>query len=283
MATTAWIDLLGVPFAQRYYDAGGVRTRALEAGSGEPLIFLHGTGGHAEAYTRNIAAHAEHFHVYAIDMLGHGFTDKPNRPHTIPDYVEHLLAFMDAIGAKRAHVSGESLGGWVAAWAASQHPGRIHRLFLNTPGGTTANPQVLDRLRTLTLNAVKQATRDSVRERLQWLMADPATVSEELVEVRYRIYTQPAFRANIDNIVVLLEMDTRLKNLLTGEMLARIQAPTLVLWTSHDPSAKLDVGEKMHKDIPNSRFVVMEHCGHWPQYERPDEFNRISIEFFRGG
>lgn len=275
--------MLGVPFAQRYYDAGGIRTRALEAGSGDPLIFLHGTGGHAETYTRNIAAHSEHFHVYAIDMLGHGFTDKPNKPHTIPDYVDHLLAFMDAIGARKVRLSGESLGGWVACWAASSHPERFRRLLLNTAGGRTANAEVLGKLKTLTLNAVKSATRESVRQRLEWLMENPASVTEELVEIRYRIYSQPEFRTNIDNIVVILDLETRLKNLLTDEMLNRIKAPTLVLWTTHDPMATVEVGEKMHKAIPGSRFVVMEECGHWPQYEKPDEFNSISIDFFREG
>lgn len=279
MASTAWIDLIGTPFSQRYYEAGGIRTRVIEAGSGEPLIFLHGTGGHAEAYTRNIAEHAKHFHVYALDMLGHGFTDKPDKPYVIQEYVDHLISFLDAIGARRAHFSGESLGGWVAAWLASQHPDRVGRLLLNTPGGTTANAEVLTKLRALTLNAVLNATRQSVRERLEWLMFDKATVTDELVEARYHVYTQPEFRANIHNVVVLLEMETRLKNLLTDEMLGRIQAPTLVLWTTHDPMAKVEAGEKMQQAIPGSQLVIMTECGHWPQYEKPEEFNRISLDF----
>ena len=76
---SAWIHVLGLPFAQKYYMAGGVKTRCLEVGEGEPLILLHGTGGHAETYIRNLAAHAPHFRTLAIDMVGHGFTDKPIR------------------------------------------------------------------------------------------------------------------------------------------------------------------------------------------------------------
>ena len=68
--------------AQGYLDAGGVRTRYLHAGdaSKPPLVLLHGSGGHAEAYVRNLEAHAEHFSTWSIDMLGHGYTDKPGHP-----------------------------------------------------------------------------------------------------------------------------------------------------------------------------------------------------------
>jgi 2-hydroxy-6-oxonona-2,4-dienedioate hydrolase len=69
-------------FSQGYLDAGGVRTRYLHAGdpSKPALVFLHGSGGHAEAYVRNLEAHAEHFSTWSIDMLGHGYTDKPGHP-----------------------------------------------------------------------------------------------------------------------------------------------------------------------------------------------------------
>lgn len=75
MQSSIWNELQGVELKQTWYDAGGIRTRVIEAGSGYPLFLLHGTGGHAEAYSRNIAAHAEHFRVIAYDMVGHGYTD----------------------------------------------------------------------------------------------------------------------------------------------------------------------------------------------------------------
>ena len=93
---SVWSDLQGVPFSQGYLDAGGVRTRYLHAGDpGKPaLVFLHGSGGHAEAYVRNLEAHAEHFSTWSIDMLGHGYTDKPGHPLEVSHYVDHLMAFL---------------------------------------------------------------------------------------------------------------------------------------------------------------------------------------------
>ncbi len=98
-----WRDLQAVPFEQGYIDAGGRRTRYLHAGDNSlpTLVLLHGSAGHAEAYVRNLDAHGEHFSTWAIDMLGHGFTDRAGHPLEVDHYVEHLLAFLDAIGADR--------------------------------------------------------------------------------------------------------------------------------------------------------------------------------------
>ena len=278
---SAWVHVLGLPLTQKYVMAGGIKTRCLEAGEGEPLILLHGTGGHAETYIRNLAAHAPHFRTLAIDMIGHGFTDKPNLPYTIPVYVKHVLDFMDAAGIAKAHFSGESLGGWVAAWLASEHPQRVGKLVLNTAGGLTANPEVMTRILTLSRAAVDNPTRETVRKRLEFLMYDPATVTDELVEIRYRIYTQPEMRQAMENILCLQKMETRQQNLFTPQQLQRITAPTLVLWTTHDPTAPPEVGKKFCDVIPTSRFHVMEKCGHWPQFESPEEFNQLHIEFLR--
>ena len=132
---SVWSDLQGVAFEQGYLDAAGVRTRYLRAGDpNKPvLMLLHGSGGHAEAYVRNLAAHAEHFWTWSIDMLGHGYTDKPGHPLEVSHYVDHLTAVLRTIGADRVYLSGESLGGWVAARTAVDHPDVVERLVLIPP------------------------------------------------------------------------------------------------------------------------------------------------------
>ena len=88
MSQSIWNYLQGVEFKQTYYNTNGVSTRAIEAGQGPVLILLHGTGGHAEAYLKNIAAHARHFHIYAIDMIGHGYSDAPDISYDMQCYVD---------------------------------------------------------------------------------------------------------------------------------------------------------------------------------------------------
>ncbi|TDB53046.1 alpha/beta hydrolase [Photorhabdus luminescens subsp. mexicana] len=278
-----WSAIASGEIHLHHLDVKGIKTRVLEAGNGPILIFLHGIAGHLEAYMRNILPHAAHFRVLAIDMLGHGFTDKPVRSYEIIDYVEHLRDLIETLNLKKIHLSGESLGGWVAARFAAKYPQYIHRLVLNTAGGMIADPNVMERLRTLSLNAVKNPDREATRKRLEFLMEDPTIVTEDLVEARFAIYRQPGMLSAMENIMCLQDMDTRLRNLLTEDELAKIQAETLVLWTTHDPTAAVSVGQRLAGLIKNSRFVVMEKCGHWPQYEDPDTFNRLHIDFLLNG
>jgi 2-hydroxy-6-oxonona-2,4-dienedioate hydrolase len=149
-----WTELSPLSLSVSYVDAGGVPTRSLRAGSGEPVVFLHGTSGHLEAFTRNLTAHAARYECHAIDMLGHGYTGKPDYPYEIPRYVDHLLAYFDAVGIERAHIVGESLGGWVGGRTAIDHPDRVASLQLLCAGGTVANPEVMNRIRTSTREAV---------------------------------------------------------------------------------------------------------------------------------
>src|SRR5919106_380213 len=150
---SVWTDLRNVEFSQRWVDAGGVRTRVLEAGRKDQpaLIFIHGTGGHAEAYTRNLGPHAEHFHTYSIDMVGHGFTDKPDQTYDFKDYAEHLLAFMNAEGLQTVSISGESMGAGIAGWFALLFPERVDKIVLNTGAALRLADDVIQRMATLTM------------------------------------------------------------------------------------------------------------------------------------
>lgn len=282
---SVWSDLTGVAFSQGFLDAGGIRTRYLSSGSPDKplLILLHGTGGHAEAYVRNLASHGEHFWTVAIDLVGHGWSGKPPIAYEVADYGRHLLAVIEALGRERAHVSGESLGGWVAAWLAIHHPERIDRLVLNTSGGWTAHPEVMERIKRLSMEAVTDPSPERIRARLEFLMADTSKVNDDLVETRRAIYAQPDFAAAMPRILCLQEMDIRRRNMITDEQSHAIAAPTLVLWTSHDPTATPEEGRQIAGRIPGARFVVMNGCGHWPQFEDPGTFNRIHLDFLRGG
>jgi 2-hydroxy-6-oxonona-2,4-dienedioate hydrolase len=280
-----WLELLGHPYSQRFYDAGGIRTRVLEAGSRDspPLVFLHGVNGHAETYIRNLAEHGEHFWVLAMDFVGHGFSDRPlDRSYEIETYVQHVLDFMQAAGIQRASFSGESLGAWVATRLASQFPDRVDRLVLNTPGGMNANPKAMEALHRLTLDAVTEPTAEKVRGRLEWLFKTPESVTEDLVDTRLRIYSQPGYRDVTLLTLCLQDMEIRVRNMITAEELRALSTPTLLIWTTADPVAGLDVGHWCHENIRGSTLVVMDNSGHWPQYEEAERFNRVHIKFLLG-
>jgi len=277
---TAWGELGALEHRIEYVDAAGWRTRCLVAGAGEKTLFLlPGTGGHLEAYTRNVAALAEQFRVIAYDYPGHGYTTLTDHDLELPEYVEHLAALMDAFGVARAHISGESLGGWVAVKFAAQHPDRVDRIVLNTPGGTMARPEVMARIRDLSQAAADDPSRERVRSRLEWLMAHPESVTEELIDIRQGIYAQPGFATSMSHILCLQDPEVRSRNLITDEELEAIAAPALVVWTSDDPSGPAGAGIHMAERIPGGRFELIDDAGHWPQWEQWRRFNELVLGF----
>ena len=283
---TIWIDLLGA--AVKYCDAKGMRTRYLEAGEGEPVIMMHGSGGHAEAFCRNVVPLGEHFHIYAIDMAGHGFTDPHPTLAGTDGIVDHLQRFMDVMGIESAHLVGESLGGAAAARLALEHPERVRRLVYVTGAGLEMGEEAAklaapgrEALQRLSAAALGAPSRENVRERLAWLFVDPETsITDELVELRYQIYQRRAAteaaageRAPQGGGGVGVQ--------LTPERLRQIQSPFFFLWTDHNPSTPWQVAEMAHKEFPGSRFHVIKHAGHWPQYEQTEEFNRVLLDFLK--
>ena len=285
--STIWTELMGSGVRERFVDAAGVRTRVLECGEGPLLILMHGTGGHAETYCRNMRALGEHFHVAAIDLVGHGFSDRPaDLSYTLDDFAEHVVGVIDALGAQRAHVSGESLGGMVAAWVAIRYPDRVDKVVMNT--GTLARPDAagqaqLDDLEQRTHALARDGvTLDKVRHRMNWLVADPSRMTDEMVAVRLRIYEQPGMLDDAARIM------SRVVGMLRGDhdraymdpgVLKRLTRPTLVLWTEDNPGQTTALAQSVSADIPDARFEVLSDCAHWPQFERPDVFNEAHIAF----
>ncbi|MBM2810333.1 MAG: ohpC [Chloroflexi bacterium] len=278
-----WVDLLGS--SVRYVDAKGIRTRVIEAGDGEPLIMMHGAGGHAEAYSRNVIPLSKHFHVYAIDLAGHGFSDNHATLFGTEATADHLIRFMDAEGIDSAYLAGESMGGATAVRVALDHPERVKKIVFITGAGLQMGEEA-DRLaapgraafQRLTAAASGNLTRETVRERLAWLFVDPeVSITDELNEVRYQIYSM---RAKMPPPPRPLEATPQgLGISITPETLRRIRCPFFFLWTDHNPSMPHQVAEMAHKEMPGSKYHLIHHAGHWPQYEQTEEFNRKVIGF----
>ena len=264
---------------EKYYMAGEVRTRCFEKGRGSPVILLHGSGGHAEAWVRNVIPLSEHFHVFAIDYLGHGYTNLPKgMSRNLEDFCKHLLNFMDAVGIEKANLVGESMGGQISVLMAHEHPERIEKIGLIVGGipsqehGYTAG---MTQFQELTREAAGNPTMETIRRRMEWLFYDPKMLPDELVEVRLKIYTRPKEESSEGSP---REGGRRSYGLI--EKIPRLKAPILFFWTTHNPTCPWHVAEKVHQSVPGSRFVLVDKAAHWPQFEQPEEFNRTIIEFF---
>jgi 2-hydroxy-6-oxonona-2,4-dienedioate hydrolase len=285
--SSIWVDLLGSEV--RFYDAGGIRTRCIQAGDGYPVIFLHGVGGHAEAFARNIVPLSENFRAIALDYLGFGLTDKTEEAPSHEDYVQHLVDFMDAAGIEKAHLVGESLGGWVSFWTALMHPERVGKIIsvcgarLETEADEESQRHVdagRAELQRLTQQFVDNPTRDNVRARLNWLFRDPERdVTEELVDVRWSIYQHAKTQQQLRKTATKLIGQQSSEVGFTAERLAQIQHPTLMLWTDHNPSTTAATARNATQYLQHGSFELMEDAAHWPQWEHPETFNRIVTEY----
>jgi pimeloyl-ACP methyl ester carboxylesterase len=284
---SVWVDLLG---SEVRYRGNKYQTRTIEAGSGEPLVLIHGIGGHAEAYSRNLMRLGQHFHAVAIDLLWHGLSAKPPFPKDmVAAYGGQVIDLLDSLGAERAHVEGESLGGWVTMWLAINHPDRVDRIVLNTAAGVHWKPGTIDEhpetgvnlLRERSLAAIRDPNRETVRKRLEWLMAEPDRVTDELVDIRHWLYNNPATNASLTQVFENSfgpDRDSRIEE----DQLSRIKAPTLVLWTDKNPGTGPDAGQRLADHIPGAQFYFIEDAAHWPQWEKPEEHDRVVTDFLSG-
>src|ERR1700722_1914824 len=283
-----WLGLLGAE--TRYYNAGGIRTRAIESGTGNPpLIMLHGVGGHAEAFARNVVPLGKHFRTIALDYLGHGLSGSIDGRLTKEAYTKHLADFMDAAGIKKANLLGESLGGWISMMMARFYPERVNKIVycvgarLDVPVDETAAKRTAhgrSELLRLTKQFQANPSRANVHERLKWLFHKPdRDITEELIDLRWSLYQ----RTETGGVRAHAGASGSEDDALTPDRLRTITAPMLVLWTEHNPSAAVAEAESAMNYLPNAELKVMKDAGHWPQWEHPEEFDEIVREYLLRG
>jgi len=283
-----WLDMLGAEVRFVNTKSFG-RVRIAEAGRGrasETLVLLHGIGGHLEAYSKNIVPLSDRFHVVAYDYLGHGLSEKKAIDYSPVMLGDHLGELLDALDVRRAHLSGESLGGWISGIFAGRHPERVARLILNTSAGipvrTEKGKQELEALRTLSQKAAAQGpSYESIGNRMKWLFHpdNHGMISDELIKTRLFFYTRPEMKDVAPRVLAMIgKHDEYLIPL------EKIQAETLFLWTTHNPVHDVETARLACEKVKNAKLYVMKGAaGHWPQYEAPEEFNDVTRKFLTTG
>ncbi|MDO8363399.1 MAG: alpha/beta hydrolase [Actinomycetota bacterium] len=276
-----WSALREVAFTQSYVDAGGIRTRYVEAGPADApaVVMLHGTGGHWETFARNLGPYSQHFRTIAFDMVGNGFTDRPDYDYEIPQYVAHVQATMNALGVQRAHLLGTSLGSWVAAAFALQHPERVHKLVFMSATGLVGTAENMARIRATRMNAVNDPEWSSIKAMFDHLLADEKDRLDDLVSLRQAIYRQPGMIQTMEHTLVLQDAEVRQRNLIPEADWRRITAPTLTIASGEDVSEYTNTSRQVAQLMPNATVFEMPAVKHWPHFENADLFNQVSLHF----
>ena len=278
-----WTELLGTPFRQAWINAGGLKTRFIQAGdpSKPALVMLHGTAGSLENFAANIAAHAQHFNCIAFDMIGSGMTDKPNYDYETNHYVAHAIDFLNAIGVKKASVIGLSLGARVASRLAIDYPDMVERLILLSATAYFPAKPIQEDIKRSRSAAVANPTWNSIVEIFEGLFHDPSKVWDDLIATRLTIYSRPDMKSAMPHILALLDPAVYNRNRITDDDWKRLRAPTLIIAAVDHQDVFLDTARTVVKLIPNASILEMKHCSHWPQMEDAETFNRHSLDFLR--
>jgi len=282
-----WLDLFGAEI--RFVETknfGSIRVAEAGKSNDQTIIFQHGLNGHLEAYAKNIMPLSADFHVVAFDYVGHGLSSKPVRDYSPIMLAEQLGELMDALAIDKAHLSGESLGGWVSGHFAAMYPDRVGRLMLNTAGGipivTEKGQQDLQTFIGLNKRNIDNTpTYESVQARMHWLMHpnNRHLVDDELVDLRLGIYLRPDSRAVLSKLNEIIENhDDYLIPL------EKLPGGTLFLWTNDNPIHDTPSVTAAQAKVPGSLLYFMRgDAAHWPQYEAIDEFNAVATAFFNTG
>jgi len=246
-----------MPHKVERIEVAGATVRLFRGGAGEPLVFLHGAGGHT-GWMGFLDALADRFAVFAPEHPGFGQSDDPPWLDEVGDLAYFHLELLKALGLERVHLMGTSLGGWVAAEMAVRSTARLRSLTLVGAVGITAGGE-----------PIPDIFRMPVAENLRRFYADPERAARRLGDLS---------QADMDVVaknratVMRLAYRPRFHNPGLAKWLHRIDVPTLLLWGENDGLVPPEFGEAYRALIPGSRLVVLPNAGHAPFDEQKDAF-----------
>ena len=255
------------------------QTNYLEAGEGKPLFLLHGSGPGVSAWTNwagVLPDLAQQFRVVAPDLAGFGFTEfKPGTKYDMKLWVRHLTGILDALGIEKASFVGNSFGSSVTIGMATFAPERVDQIvLLGSPAGE------FEQTPGLRSAYEYEPSLEAMERTMRLFPYDQAIITPEMVRTRYEASARPGAQEALRQLIAKPNPDgpTILKGF-PEAVLAKIQAPTLVLHGREDKVVPLECGWLLARAIPRAEFHVFGQCGHWVQIERRERFLQLVRDF----
>lgn len=255
----------------------GLRLHYLDSGSGDAVLFIHGSGpgasGHSN-FKQNYPEFAAAGHrVLVPDLPGYGASDKPETDYTLDFFVDALFGLLDALDIARCTLVGNSLGGAIAIRMALDQPQRIARLVLMAPGGLMEKEQYYLQMEGIQKMGAAFANGElndaaGMRRLLSLQLFDATQISDETVHERVAVVQQQPR-------CVLTRM--QVPNL--SAQLAGLSCPILGFWGMNDRFCPASGAQTLMQACRNIRFVLLSECGHWVMVEHRALFNREVLAF----
>jgi len=259
--------------------AAGIRTNYHDMGSGFPVLLIHGSGPGVSAWANwrlVMPKLAEKCRVIAPDMVGFGFTERPqNYTYSMDHWVQHALGLLDALGLEKVDLVGNSFGGALSLALAIRQPQRVRRLVLMGSAGVHFEL-------TPGLDAVWGYTPsfENMRKTMDLFAWDRTLVNDELAELRYRASIRPGFQESF--AAMFPAPRQRWVDALASPEAAIRALPheTLIIHGREDRIIPLETSLKLSQWISRAQLHVFGRCGHWTQIEHADRFARLVSDFF---
>jgi pimeloyl-ACP methyl ester carboxylesterase len=279
---------LGTGVEECWMDFEGARMRYLRAGSGSPVILLHGLLGYSFSWRFTIPALAPYATVYALDMMGAGFSDRPcGIDHSMRGTAQRVLQFVARLGISSFDLLGTSHGGAVAMMVAAECARatagpRLRRLVLVAPvnpysaHGRRLAPAVGSPFGSAVFRALLRHMRALYPYWHARMYGDHANIPADAFEGYLAPLAKPGLFEHALSIVRSWTKDLRELESILPEL---SNVPTLLLWGSKDPAVYASSAVLLQRHFANSRLTVFPGVGHLPYEECPEEFNREVIEF----
>ncbi len=249
-----------------------------DAGAGPPLLFLHGYGDELFTWRHQLRELRKHAHVFAFDLIGHGFSEKPPLAYTAQTYVDCVHQYMRAVGLERATLVGNSLGAAIALCVAKQHPHSVERLVLLGPTVPGAQPAGrfsqwvfwLAYHGRLGQWLLPTHWNTPIRLGLRYAVADPRLITAEVV----RYYGQFPRTAGFKQAYL---STARHWHEWTWERprVGELTMPVTLIWGERDAVNPIRQARLLQTIIPQAQLVRLPDCGHLPQSEDPERVNEV--------
>lgn len=283
LAPAVFVDLLlrmqraAVGMRRRELRVGGFNWAYLDSGGrGEPLVLVHGFGGDKSNWLRIAGRLRKRYRLIAPDLPGFGDSDAPlDARYRIQDQVERLHDFLVAIGIDRAHVAGNSMGGYVAALYAATYPAATASLWLITNAGvrTAKNSELLEIIESGGPNPLMPTTLAEFRALMPYVMSRPPYVPRAVLDVLgARAIAAGPLRQQ--QIVDVLDHSPHLEDVLGG-----LTVPTHILWGEEDRLVDVSSVFVLSRLLPHASHTIMPGIGHVPMIEAPRATVRDYLAF----
>ena len=256
-----------------------------EAGSGPPLLMLHGSGPGVTGWRNfrgNLGAFAEHFRCLVLELPGFGVSD-PAEGHPMATAGKSVVRFLDALGLEQVDIVGNSMGGIIATNLAMARADLVRRLVcIGGIGKNLFSPgpgEGINLLRDFT----DEPTRDGLVRWLRSMVHDPNTVTEEMIEERWQLATDPSTLASARTMYGSAALAAReaaeSDSAPYWAMLHKVKAPTLLAWGRDDRVCPMDMAVLPMRTLPRGELHVFPNCGHWVMIEQKAAFENAALAF----